>query len=487
MAVPTMNPNLFGNLFQYGNTTPAAAASTPATLPSTPYNPGNMGGWGSFPSTGGTTPGNPPASTNLNLNGGDLPGWLQTMLGLGGAALSGYGQYAQNQQNVEANRYSTDMQRYLSEINAMFQGYELDQQTKLKLAEYLMQFGNEDRQNILTRLQDDFSRNQAVLQSTQMDPLAQQRSRWRAGMASALAGGFQPASVSAPSGYSLSSGQVPVPTVTSNAWPEQVRSLLTPQALASAEQPFHQAVGAFGGRAPVTDLTKVGYGAVGAAPTASAQGTQQAAQDYRTKLYGDIDTKTAQNRQEILKALQSITGAPRITPTPPVWNPSQSGTGQAGTNQSGSAQTNNSLSSGSGFNPLAPQRVGGAGAGALSGAAMGSVVPGIGTGIGALIGGLMGWLSDENAKDIHGEVSPSTATDVIRSVPVAVWNYKGDSTPHIGPMAQALHKATGLGSPTMIHPADAFGLAMNALKDMDARMTKMERLPFTPHVPKSRR
>jgi hypothetical protein len=68
--------------------------------------------------------------------------------------------------------------------------------------------------------------------------------------------------------------------------------------------------------------------------------------------------------------------------------------------------------------------------------------------------------------------------DAIRKMPVEKWSYKkglGDDAPHVGVMAEDFKKATGHGDGTAISAIDAHGVTMSAVKELDAKIAKLER------------
>ncbi|HQR20135.1 MAG TPA: tail fiber domain-containing protein [Burkholderiaceae bacterium] len=99
-------------------------------------------------------------------------------------------------------------------------------------------------------------------------------------------------------------------------------------------------------------------------------------------------------------------------------------------------------------------------------------------GIGQLAGtvGTLAFLSTKKAKDRKGKYSGGL--DAIRKMPVEKWNYKkglGDDADHVGVMAEDFAKATGHGDGTVINAADAHGVTMSAVKELDAKVAQLER------------
>ena len=92
-------------------------------------------------------------------------------------------------------------------------------------------------------------------------------------------------------------------------------------------------------------------------------------------------------------------------------------------------------------------------------------------------------VSDRNVKrDIH-PVDPEAVLRAVAEMPVSTWSYKQDdpSVRHMGPMAQDLYAAFGLGGTDKAYsPVDAHGLAFAAIQGLYARLeeqsARIERL-----------
>lgn len=84
--------------------------------------------------------------------------------------------------------------------------------------------------------------------------------------------------------------------------------------------------------------------------------------------------------------------------------------------------------------------------------------------------------SDRNVKIVDGFVDMGEAEKAVVMMPVQAWRYKemGDDQPHIGPMAQDFHAATGLGTGTDIAVQDYLGLLHAALQSCFWRIAKLE-------------
>lgn len=110
----------------------------------------------------------------------------------------------------------------------------------------------------------------------------------------------------------------------------------------------------------------------------------------------------------------------------------------------------------------------------------GGAAPGIGTGLGVGLLGLlsggagfaavpgMGLLaaSDRNLKTEFRDVDHASSLAAVKDLPVEKWQYKGEPTDHVGPMAQDFKEAFGLGDGRTINMIDAVGVLFSAIKGM---------------------
>lgn len=95
----------------------------------------------------------------------------------------------------------------------------------------------------------------------------------------------------------------------------------------------------------------------------------------------------------------------------------------------------------------------------------------------SLIGSIVGTglsllaLSSEKAKDKIGKTDGLLKG--LRKVRVERWNYKGETRPHVGPYAEEFNDTFGVGQGHrgMINLVDGLGVALGAIKELDARMT----------------
>lgn len=86
------------------------------------------------------------------------------------------------------------------------------------------------------------------------------------------------------------------------------------------------------------------------------------------------------------------------------------------------------------------------------------------------ISGSLNESSSRDVKDNIADVDPNTVLTKLDGLPIAEWNYIGDSgNRHIGPMAEDFHASFGLGSDAEhIAPKDIAGVALAAAKALRA-------------------
>jgi hypothetical protein len=91
--------------------------------------------------------------------------------------------------------------------------------------------------------------------------------------------------------------------------------------------------------------------------------------------------------------------------------------------------------------------------------------------------------SDRNLKQGIVPVDNRAVLETLATVPISTWSYKSDpKTLHIGPMAQDLHAAFGVGSDHGYDPIDAHGIELSSIQalyeivqEQNARIEKLER------------
>ncbi len=88
-------------------------------------------------------------------------------------------------------------------------------------------------------------------------------------------------------------------------------------------------------------------------------------------------------------------------------------------------------------------------------------------------GGSWTSVSDRNVKDNVSPVVPEAVLDKVAALPISTWNYESQdpSIRHMGPMAQDMYAAFGLGeSDTGIDTIDADGVALAAIQGLNQRL-----------------
>ena len=86
-------------------------------------------------------------------------------------------------------------------------------------------------------------------------------------------------------------------------------------------------------------------------------------------------------------------------------------------------------------------------------------------------------VSDRNLKRDIEPVDPRAVLRAVAEMPVSTWSYKSDdpSIRHMGPMAQDLYAAFGLGGTDKAYsPVDAHGLAFAAIQGLYERLLEQD-------------
>lgn len=94
-------------------------------------------------------------------------------------------------------------------------------------------------------------------------------------------------------------------------------------------------------------------------------------------------------------------------------------------------------------------------------------------GLGQLVGAGMSFFSSEDMKKDKASIGRGKALDAVRNMPVESWRYKegvADGGQHVGPYAEDFKRETGLGTGKQIQAQDAIGIALGAIKDLDAKI-----------------
>ena len=118
-----------------------------------------------------------------------------------------------------------------------------------------------------------------------------------------------------------------------------------------------------------------------------------------------------------------------------------------------------------------------AGIGQFAGTALGAGLGLLGkSGAGGLTG--LAWLSSKETKTNRKDVPQGQSLAAVEDLPVQSFSYKpgmGDGGSHVGPMAEDMQQATGLGDGKTIAAQDAIGLALGAVKDLSAKVERISK------------
>ena len=180
---------------------------------------------------------------------------LSGLFGLGGGILGGIGQSKQQDANL-ADSAADRAQR-----QAAFEA---------ELAQRKDEFNREQgRLGQENEMSDLLKRQQTGVEATQFDPLAQQKSRQHNALMASYMGSVS--NIKGPDGSNgfQGTGGLQIPE---GGFGSDVTDFFTPEARAAAEGQFYNTTAPF---MDPTDLTQVGYGNAGTAPTASAKAARQ--------------------------------------------------------------------------------------------------------------------------------------------------------------------------------------------------------------------
>lgn len=88
----------------------------------------------------------------------------------------------------------------------------------------------------------------------------------------------------------------------------------------------------------------------------------------------------------------------------------------------------------------------------------------LGTGLAAALPYIIGAFSDRNLKYDISEVKSEDVLNSLATLPISKWKYKGDTTTHIGPMAQDFQEKFGVGDGHTISLVDVMGVILASNK-----------------------
>src|SRR6185437_706176 len=79
--------------------------------------------------------------------------------------------------------------------------------------------------------------------------------------------------------------------------------------------------------------------------------------------------------------------------------------------------------------------------------------------------------SDRNLKEKFTSINPLEVLNRVASLPITSWNFKADTTRHIGPMAQDFYSAFNVGTdPKHIATVDESGVALAAIQGLNQKL-----------------
>ena len=84
-------------------------------------------------------------------------------------------------------------------------------------------------------------------------------------------------------------------------------------------------------------------------------------------------------------------------------------------------------------------------------------------------------LSDEKSKMIESRLDDLDTLEKLSKVPISTWRYQGQHVSHMGPMAQDMYAAFGLGEADRISSSDADGAILSALRGMTELKEQLSR------------
>ncbi len=85
------------------------------------------------------------------------------------------------------------------------------------------------------------------------------------------------------------------------------------------------------------------------------------------------------------------------------------------------------------------------------------------------VGSLVYAFSSREMKDVGTRVSGESILTKLRSLTMYKWNYKGDTTQHIGPMAEDFKKVFGVGDGKTLALVDVMGVLLASMQGLEAR------------------
>lgn len=95
-------------------------------------------------------------------------------------------------------------------------------------------------------------------------------------------------------------------------------------------------------------------------------------------------------------------------------------------------------------------------------------------GLGSLAGTAMMFMSSKELKEVVGDVDPEDALAAVRKPAVKAWRYLGSDDVEVGPMAEDVHEATGLGNGKSLSVISELGQLRGAVQAIANRLDKLK-------------
>lgn len=96
-------------------------------------------------------------------------------------------------------------------------------------------------------------------------------------------------------------------------------------------------------------------------------------------------------------------------------------------------------------------------------------------GIGGLLTGINNFISSsKKIKDVISDLDGNAVLAAIKRLPIEIWKYKGDNTPHVGTYAEDFQEGFGLGDGKSIPIVDIVGVLTSGVKTLAEKIERME-------------